>query len=397
MYRLAPLGLIFAAHGAAGFELDTLLPPGIPGFGAAPGVTILSRLHPDYAPLEISAGGLEFSPALSAGAGYDTAPNGAAPGACVLNLNPSVLAADPQLGFGAYAAATVAAYPGEPTQNSSGYTVALGERAVLPSQTPTLAFARLYGQETGFGLNNLPFSRPVAFNVTLLRGADAFTSGMFTITPELSGALTQFPTLPEEDRADVRQALDLGFSDGGPLKLVGRLQATESRYRATAFNANDFEALAGVEDNAEGIWDFRLLAGVAARQPATGRPLIAPVVEAASDWMPDGLDSFSLSLAHEIDNPGQETAAGYTLTQGKLGWDHEYLRNVIISGSAQIAHAAYFQGGLIETIFNAEAGINWHFNRAMALGAAYAFNDRQANFLAAANEHAVTLTLTWTP
>jgi hypothetical protein len=397
MYRLAPLGMIFAAHGAAGFELDTLLPPGIPGFGAAQGVTILSRLHPEYAPMEISAGGFEFSPALSAGAGYDTSPNGIAPGAAVFSFNPSLLAADPELGFGAYAEATVADYPGEPTQNSSGYTVALGERAALPSQTITLAFARLRGQETGFGLNNLPFSKPVAFDVTLLRGTDELTSGMFTVTPELSGALTKFPALPEEDRADYRQALTINLSDGGPAKLVSRLQATESRYRTTSFNANTYEALAGVADNAEGIWDFRLLAGVAARQPGTGKSLTAPVVEAAADWMPGELDSFTFSLAHEIDNPGQETAAGYTLTQGRVAWDHEYLRNIIISGAAQIAHAAYFQGGLLETIFNATAGCTWHLNRELALDASYGFNDRQANFLAAANEHVLTLTLTWTP
>ena len=33
----------------------------------------------------------------------------------------------------------------------------------------------------------------------------------------------------------------------------------------------------------------------------------------------------------------------------------------------------------------------------LALNAAYEFNDRQANFLRAANEHVVTIGATWTP
>lgn len=163
-----------------------------------------------------------------------------------------------------------------------------------------------------------------------------------------------------------------------------------------SFNANTYEVLSGIGDNAEGIWNFRILAGAGARQPAAGKSFLTPVVEAAASWMPDELDSFTFGLAREIDNPGQESAASYTLTQANFTADHEYFRNLILSGSAQVSHAVYFRGGLIETIFTNNAAINWHLNRAMALNAAYTFNGRQANFRRAANEHVVTFNIIWT-
>lgn len=223
--RLAPAGLIFAAHSAAALEMDALLPPGIPGFGAAQGVTILSRQHPEYESQGITIDGLNLSPAVTAGAGYDSAPNGAATGAAVLNFDPSLLVEDRQLGFGAYAAGAVSQYPNQDSQNTAGYTAALGERVVLPQHSITLAFARLRAQETGFALGALAFSKPVAFTVTALRGADEFATGMFTFKPELSATNTAFPSLPEEDRTDYRQGLTIVFSDGGPARIVGRLQA----------------------------------------------------------------------------------------------------------------------------------------------------------------------------
>jgi hypothetical protein len=175
------------------------------------------------------------------------------------------------------------------------------------------------------------------------------------------------------------------------------LHATESEYLEPAFSANTYSALAGIADETTDIWNIRLLAGAATRRAVTGSPVTAPVLEASINWMPGDLDSLKLDAAREIDDPDQESAAGYTLSETDISIAHEYLRNVILTASFEFSHAAYFNSPLVESLYNANAAIDWHLNRALGLSAAYAFNDRQANFLKAANQHVFTLGVTWSP
>jgi hypothetical protein len=178
---------------------------------------------------------------------------------------------------------------------------------------------------------------------------------------------------------------------------VTLLQATQSQYQQNIFNANTYGALAGVADEATGLWQIRLLAGAASRQPAVGKAMTQPVLEASMSWMPTEIDSLSLDLAREIDDPDQESAEGYTLSEAEVSFAHEYLRNVVITGSGQVGRAVYFDSSLIETLFNVLISANWRLNRALSVDATYAFNDRQANELAAANENIITIGVTWTP
>jgi len=391
------MALSVSTCGAEALELDSLLPVDVPGYGTPLGVSILDRVHPEYTPFDIEFGTLSFSPTINAGIGYDSNPNGLASGSAALNLNPSLLAQDTQLGLGAYVAGAFSNYPEAAAQNSAGYTVALGEIALLPRETLTLAAAAVGTQETGFGFNTTTFSRPVSATVKDIRGSDKLGLGMLTLTPRFSVSHFDFAGYPSQDRTDYRQSITGEFTSGGPARFVTLLQTTESQYRQPIFNANTFGMLFGVADQATGIWQVRMLAGIATRQPKIGKPLVAPVVEASLSWMPTELDSLTVDLAREIDDPDQESAEGYTLTEADISIAHEYLRNVIITGSAKAGQAFYFNSPLVETLFNMLAAINWHLNRALAVEANYAFNDRQANYLPAANEQIITMDVTWTP
>ena len=68
-----------------------------------------------------------------------------------------------------------------------------------------------------------------------------------------------------------------------------------------------------------------------------------------------------------------------------------------LDGSLRVAHANYTGVALRETLFSTDDGVQWQLNAALAVQADYVFNDRQANYLRAANEHVVTLGLKWTP
>jgi hypothetical protein len=390
-------GLVLAAHSAAALELDTLLPSGIPGFGAAPGVSILTRLHPDYRSFGINLGGVTISPKLAAGIGYDSAPNGTASGSTFATLTPSLAITDLTAGFGAYFATDAEQVFAAPAQNTSGYTVALGERAEYATDVFTAAIARLRAQETGFALNTVSLAKPQSITATEFTLSDKHDCGLFTVTPEVSAAWARLPAEPAASSTDFRQGLTFETAAGGATRFVTDLHATETRFRAGSANANTYEALFGVAGDAPGLWTLRLLGGVATRQPAVGNYLISPVLEASLDWMPTTLDSLNFTLARELDDPERISAAGYTLTQAKISIAHEYLPNVIINASFSATHAAYFQTPLTESLFSTDAAITWRLNRQLTVNADYAFNDRQANFLGAANEHVITCNFIWTP
>jgi len=394
---LAPACFALATYSAAALELDTLLPAGIPGFGAEEGVSILSRLHPEYQDFGIQLGEFELSPELLAGAGYDSAPNGISAGSPFASLAPSLLVKDPAAGFGAYAAGTVENDFTEPSQNTSGYTAALGERAEYAADVFTVALAQLRTQETGFALNTVSLARPQSVTVTELHLGDTRDFGAFTLTPDVSILQARFDDLSAEDATEVREGLTIDLWAGGPARFVTLLHGTQAQYRAASDNANTYDALFGLADDATDLWDIRLLAGAAVRQPAVGNILMAPVLEASLGWMPTDLDSLDFSVDREIDDPDQESANGYTLTEGKISIAHEYLRNLVITASFRAAHAAYFATPLDETLFNTDTAITWHLNRQLALNADFQFNDRQANFLRAANENVFTCNFIWIP
>jgi len=393
---IAPAGLVFAAHGAAAFELDSLLPSGIPGFASGQSGVILTRAARD-APVALRAGGLDVQPDISLGPGYDSAPNGAPIGSAIFNLNANLLASDEALGFGAYAAWTSAFFTAVPSQNSGGYTFALGERAALPVDTLSFSAAQLRTQETGFALNTVSLVKPVAVIASEFQMSDAHGFGMVTITPEFAVSRAVFGALPEQTHTNYDETVNFVAAPGGPVTWVARVHADQSRYEGAGFDAATYEALAGIEDTAPALWDVRALGGVAARRPAAGKAVTAPVLEAGLDWMPTDLDSFSLSFAREIDDPQQESAEGYTLDEGRLTLTHEYLRNVVITASAVAQNAAYFQSQRAETILSTDAALTWRASSALAITADYGFNDRQSNFLPAANEHIATVRIDWTP
>jgi len=400
--NLAPAGLLlvaqnFFAHAAVAVELDTLIPPGIPGLGAPAPLTVIGQTPGLNRPIPLQLGAATIQPSLDTGFGYDSAPAGATTGSTFLSATPSLVVADVPAGFGAYLQGTTAYYPSATAQDTSGYTVALGEAAVLPQETITLAAGYARTAETGFGLNTLNLAKPLAFTVGSLNAADKISAGMFTFAPQFAYTKAEFDSLPDENFWQIRARGQIEYAPGGPLREVTLLEATQSSYRDPNFNANSYAALAGLDDDETGLWEWRLLAGAAWRQPRTGTALLAPVMEAAATWLPTELDNLTLTAVHEIDDPDQIGAVGYTLTQGQLTYTHELQRTLDFTGNFKAAHAVYFGARLNETLFDAGAQLSWHINRTFALNTAYAFNDRQADYLRAANEHVFTLTAVWTP
>jgi hypothetical protein len=378
-------------------ELDTLIPAGVPGFGAAAPLSVIGQAQAGMTPVPIQLGGFSIAPSMTAGAGYDTAPNGSAGASATLTLQQSFLVTDAPLGFGGYIAGTTNYLPGEPRQDSSGYTAAVGEEAVFPQQTFSIGAGYLRGVETGFALSTAAPSKPQAYGFASFAAADKVRAGMFTLTPQISYGFTSFASAPAADFAQTRARLEADLAPGGPLRAVTLIEATTQNFRTPNLDATSYAAMSGIDENATGLWDFRLLGGAAWRRPARGHAMSAPVIEAAATWAPTELDSLSASAAHEIDDPDQVSPNGYTLTRANLSWTHEAGSDIDLSFAVQASHAAFFGTRRNETLAEAGATLAWHISNGLAFDAAYQFNDRQADFLRAANQQLITLNAIWTP
>ena len=386
--------VILSAQPAGAQELNDFFPAPIPGYGTVFAVSPppATRAEPTGLPF----GPLLATPRLSLNLGYDSAPNNAA-ASTLATASPSLSLADAAAGFGAFAAANATAYPQNTSQNSNGASAGLGERLVLPSQTITLAGAILRGDVTGFALDTIAAQTPVAFAARNLRAGDDIAAGMFTLSPAISVTQSSFAGDAQQNHQDAQAALTTKFSPPGPIQAVLRLQFTQTRYRQSALNASNAQILAGLTDTADGLWTVSALAGAARRTPRTGPATTGPVLEARADWRPTLRDQLSLSALREIDDPDDISATPYTLTQAKLAFAHSLSPRLTASLAASASNAAFLGSQQRETLLATQLGCAWAVNTALSLTTAYQFNDRQANFLRAANEHVVTIGLTWTP
>ena len=391
----AAVALLLAPRASA-FDLDQLLPLDISGYGMPFSVIDINRLRRADDATGVRLGDLMLNPSLDLSAGFDSAPNGVAHGSASFNEMPSLMVSDQQIGLGALLAGTATQFPQTGRQDVSGATVAIGERAVLPSQTVTVSGAYIKAQETGFALTTIALSRPLAFSLGDLRASDAIIAGLFGLEPEVAVTRYDFDDLPSLNRTNARERFTTTYAPGGPGRLVLLLQANQSTVATGTLNAETEAALAGVSDDQTGLLNLRLLAGVAHRQSPLG-DLTTPVLEAAVDWIPGDLDRLRLKVSREVDDPDQISTTPYTLSEAGLSLTHEYLRNVDLDASARVARAEYNRSPLRETLFSTEDGISWQLNAALALKADYTFNDRQANYLRAANEHVITMGVSWTP
>ncbi len=376
-------------------ELDTVLPDGIPGYGTP--FAVVSPTQARHAPpTGYEWSGATIAPSLNAAQGYDSAPNGGG-ASFITSASPNLLIADKLLGFGSFAALNAAIYPQDKAQNTNGAVLAAGEQAQLPREKITVSAAYLRAQETGFALDSLAISRPINFTLHDLRASDEISIGEFTLKPAISTTTDHFADLPEQNRTDNRETLTATYIPGGPVTLLLRVQGTQSNYSTGLLNAETNQVLAGMQDTISGLWTFSALAGVAQRLPSTGPQFSAPVLEARLDWMPTELDRVRLTLAREIDDPDEIAATPYTLTEENISFEQQYMENTVLKLTARASNAIYLHSSLRETLYYGEANLAWQFAPSIALTGDYTFNDRQANYLRAANEHIVTFGFTWTP
>jgi len=385
------LGCGFAGGSAGAAWLDTLFPPGVPGYGTEPGVTVASRLRPETQPEGVRNGAFILRPAWEQSIGYDSnVLGGPTPlGSWVVGTRPSLLVTSDwsRNALGAYVAADNRSDLNLPAQSRTNWTASLGGSIDIGRDRLTLAAAHIASHQDRTDLDALPTDSPVPFQVNDVRAAYTWSSGRWTVTPNLEFASWNFSNtsimgVPASQAYRDRNVLQGGTTVSYELSpqrnLVFVTRAIGQNYLhpspgQPSLNSTGYQALGGIDYDNDAVWRYRLLLGAehrnfaAAAYPARS----APIVEGEITWMPSGMTTVTATVTRSMEDAAQEGVSGFIYTNAKLTLDHELRRDLLLQASAVLQRANFLQGGGQQTSASFGVGATWLMNRRVQLSAIY--------------------------
>ncbi|MEI7710495.1 MAG: outer membrane beta-barrel protein [Rhodospirillales bacterium] len=388
----AALSLVLLQQ-ALGASLADIFAEGVPGFGTAPGVTVRSRTRPDSETAPIHAGSLRVKPGFEEAIGYDdnVLSGPTRRGSWLTSTGGSILIGSDwsRHAFGAYLSATDTRYAEQPRQSRTDGTVSVGGSLEIGRDRLTLGIAHLSLHEDRSELNALASDRPVPFRVDDARLSYTASFDRLSVTPEVeisawhygdTTVLGQFARQNYRDRTMLRGGTVVRYEFAPLRNLVFLTRALSQRYDAPAagqasLNSTGYQALLGIDYDEDTVWRARLLIGGETRQFAAPRyrSHTAMIAEGELTWNPTGMTTLRSLLSRTIEDAAQEGVSGFTYTAGKLGIDHEIVRDLLFATSIGFRRASFLQGGQ-QTGASAGVGLTWLLNRYTKVSATYDLN-----------------------
>jgi hypothetical protein len=396
----AAFGWLAAYGGVRAELLSSYFPAGVPGYGAAPGVTVASRSRPDFDPPGVRVDDFLLHPLLEEGLGYDDNVFGSGDGrrgSWMIGTHPSLLVGSDwsRDSLGGYVGVDDLRYLGQPRQGYTNWTAALGGTLSVGRDQLTISVAHFNLHQARTELDALPSDTPVAYSVDDVRAGYTIALDRFSVTPSLSFSAYRYaettimgvPTSQAyRDRnvvqGDVTTRYEL--SPKRDLLLVTRMLGVNyvaPQAGTPTRDSTGYQVLFGLADDGDAVWRYRALLGWELRafrapQYSTHQ---APIAEAAVIWSPSGLTTVTASLTRGIEDAAQEGIVGYTYTGARVVLDHEYLRNVLLQAYAGAQHDDYLQGGGHDSRFSLGGGVTWLLNHNLRLSATYDFTDQRGS------------------
>lgn len=378
---------------ALGAGLADIFPDGVPGYGAQPGVTVQSRVRPDTEPPPLRIDGFLVKPRLEETIGYDdnVLSSAARRGSWLMGTNASVLLTSgwSRDALGIFAAVNDTRYFGLPSQNRTDGTISLGGSVDIGRDKLTLGLAHLSLHEDRSALDALASDQPIVFRVDDARLSYTAMFGRLTIIPEAELATWHYGDTTILGRFASQGYRDRDMLSGGttfkyeiaPLREIVLVTRALSQHYLnpipgqSSLNSTAYQSLFGLDYGGDAVWHAGLLVGGEARLFAAARyhTHSALIAEGDLTWSPTGMTTVRATLTRSIEDAAQEGVSGLTYTEGKVRIDHELMRDVLLTASAGLRHAAYLQGGQ-QSGAAAGAGVTWLFSRYARVSATYDLN-----------------------
>ncbi len=402
-YAVTPLNTYFGP----GLPLDNYFPQGVPGAAEEEGVTVRSRLRPEYNAQGIREGAFIIRPGFDEQAGYNSNVVGGATqgqGSSELNSSGSVSVNSDwsrnSIGFSAGVNDT--RYFDVPRLSHTDYNASLGGSLDLGRDQLDLSVNYLSANEEPYdigvnnGMNTIDLVKPLNFTVTDFRASYNTVFGRFTVTPNVDYQLFRFAhgdfsNVPLNSEAAFDQTLrDSNILQGG---VIGRYEFQPNRDAVIVFNGNynDYihggnrvdlgvvnstgaTVLAGLDYELTGAITLRALAGYQERF-FRGRTsnMGAPIAEADVIWNPTGLTTVTARYARTIEDATTDTVTGYTYDRVSAIIDHELYRNILLQASAHLDKANYQGSNSQQTIYGGALGVTYLINRNIQTALSYQY------------------------
>jgi hypothetical protein len=392
---------ILAAWGtpARAQRLDEYLNAAIPGFNVEPGVTVESRLRPEYDYPGLRLGSFVFEPELTESGGYDSnvTATRTPQGSPFVETNAKLDAVSdwgPAESLGAGVSIDNNLYSAQPRQNYSNWTASIGGSHDFGYDTLYVGYAHLNLNQTPSSLDAPQLDSPIAYRVDTVRLNYRALLGQTTLTPGMevtrynydNGTVQGVPYVQTyRDRVVYTPSLIAAY-EFAPLRSLVMViryadaQYTEPQAGQATLNYTDAALLGGVNFDTGGPVRLRALIGYETRHFASSQyqTISAPIFEASAVWTPVGLTTVTGTVARYIQDSASESTVGYTETALKLSVDQEYLPNVLLNASGAMYSDNYAQNEGTQNYYTLGAGVIWLLNHNMRLIARYDFSSRQS-------------------
>ncbi len=387
-------GLALAARPGQAQVLTNIVLPSIPAYDTDPGVTVLSRSHPEFESQGVRLGSFVLRPSLTESGGYNDnvlatgvpSPSGVFDTSASVGLN-SDWSRD---SVGILASVDDTRYLQLPGLDQTSYTFAAGGTYDIGRDALTVAATELKAYEQLGGIDVFNSEVPIPYTITDIRANYLTTVGRFSFRPAVDYSQYRFSSYntgglqfdgPTNSVNSAEVSLTTEYELAPLRNLVLTLEGANLHYLASLPNtptrdSNGGSALFGIDYAANSILRYYLLGGVQVRSytNAVYRSETAPIVSAGVVWTPTGLTTITASVDRHIEDSTDQTVIGYTLTDGSAQINHEYLRNVILNAHFTASNAIYQQASLSQTYYGVGGGVSWLLNRNTTLQATYDFS-----------------------
>jgi hypothetical protein len=395
------VGLLFTMKPtvAAAQLLERYYPAGIPGYEDWFSDAVLGRPRTEYTPLGVQAGSFTLHPTLSQGFGYNSNIfNSSSPiGSAVSetsgeiggesNWSRNALNANVNFDNFSYLSHSQASY--------TDWSAGLGGQIDVGQDHIRLSYVH-------FNLNSLPnqigsfgISEPQAYQVDDLRAAYVAQFSRVTIVPQIEFVSYRFDNQTSNgvfidqavnNRVSFTGSVTTGYELAPGRSLVLLVSDTTADYVDTPVdtpkqNFNDASVLGGLDYQATGVIRYRILLGYEQRNYVSSAfaTISAPAAEADVVWTPTLATTVTGRISSSIQSATTGSATGYKYSTARLVIDHEYLRDVLLQGTAEVQHANYESAAGSQNTFAFEAKVTKLINRNFSISLQYSYVKNDAS------------------
>lgn len=397
-----------APSGAMAQRIDQYLNPDIRGVGENPGVTVSSRLRPEYDYPGIDLGSFIAHPELTQSFGYDdnTAGTSSSRGSSFEETqgNLDIMSRWLRDSLRAGLSFDNNTYFDQPRQSFTSWTANVAGSYEIGRDTLSASFTHLNLNQTPRDLGAPQLDSPIAFRIDAGRVGYNATFGRLSIQPGVQVTGYGFDdgtvqgaayTQAYRDRVVVTPSVTAAYEFAPLRSAVLIFSDSDASYSSRqagqpSRDYNDFSLLAGVNYDTGGKVRLRALVGYEQRSFSSGQysTISAPIAEAAAIWTPTGLTTVTGAISRYIEDSASEVTVGYTETALRLIVDHELLRNVLLRASGTyaiddydstaVAGGAAATNGGSQSSYSIDASATWLVNRHLRLVARYDYTSRQS-------------------